>query len=866
MRRWTLFVAVLAGVGLVSGVSLADHFDDDAGTGAFNPQYTVTVAQATSPMLVNRPTDITLNLTQADHEDPPTVARLRVPGDWNFAFSSTRQAETPAGVPTTNCNDAIDNRRNSPDGTGNPPNTDFSKRTDAKFTRAEKIGRVHLKVHADGVTRPGAPATWDGDIAFINYNSVTQTATLCALFISTDTRVISIPDPPPPNTEDDIEGITEIVAAFPVSLITDGGNQYWETLIDAVDDLAKDETFQTLNVSVTQLRSTFDKHSVGNWHPGGGLDFSRGSTVSGSKTFQGLFKTCPANDPAYGACKSGRPEVVRTSNFTFVLPAPAITAPAGGTLTNVNPVSVSGTSDPFASVQVFSGAAAAGSPATADAAGAWTASVPLADGSHTLTAKTVDAGGASPASNSRNITVDTTPPAAVNIGAPAESALVGGTSVAISGPAEATARVEIVEGATTIATVTSTGTFSTTVSLAKGPHAIMARAIDVAGNVGAFGPLRSFNVTTAAPIISVPAENSATKLTTVVLSGIAEPNAVVTLDEAGTPIGPVVASPTGAWSISHAFPEGPHQITATATADGFTSPVTAVRSFVVDLTAPDAPVITAPTPNQTVRSISVPVAGTMAPAEAGGSVAIFEGGTRLGTAVVNAAGNWNVTVVLPDGVHKIRAIATDRAGNTGPASPLLTFTVDDPLEINNPVAGSFNPGTIIATGGADPLATQIRLFEGLTELARVPSVDGAWTATLSLATGTHTIYARALNGGILGPSSPKVTFKVDATPPTVKIKKPQGYNFAGVTLDPVGGYATDAGPADSRLDRVEVTYVNLITGEEVTRAASCTGCNGGATATWTDGESVLPGLYRVTATSYDRVGNAATDTVLLIIL
>ncbi|HEX9696259.1 MAG TPA: hypothetical protein VGB64_08085, partial [Actinomycetota bacterium] len=276
MRRWTMFISVLMGAGLVSGVAVADHYDNDAGTGSFNPQYAVTVAQATSPMLVNRPTDITLNLTQADHEDPPINVRLRVPGEWNFAFSTTRQAETAGGVPTSDCEAAIDNLHNSPDGTGNPPNTDFSKRTDAKFVRAEKIGRVHLEVHADGVTRPGAPATWDGDIAFISYNGVNQSAWLCALFISTDTRVISIPDPPPPDSDDDIEGITEIVGAFPVSRVTDGGTQYWETLVDAIDDLARDDTFQTLQVSVTQLRATFDKHSAGNWHPGGGLDFSRG--------------------------------------------------------------------------------------------------------------------------------------------------------------------------------------------------------------------------------------------------------------------------------------------------------------------------------------------------------------------------------------------------------------------------------------------------------------------------------------------------------------------------------------------------------------------------------------------------------------
>lgn len=865
MRRWTMFISVLMGAGLVSGVAVADHYDNDAGTGSFNPQYAVTVAQATSPMLVNRPTDITLNLTQADHEDPPINVRLRVPGEWNFAFSTTRQAETAGGVPTSDCEAAIDNLNNSPDGTGNPPNTDFSKRTDAKFVRAEKIGRVHLEVHADGVTRPGAPATWDGDIAFISYNGVNQSAWLCALFISTDARVISIPDPPPPDSDDDIEGITEIVGAFPVSRVTDGGTQYWETLVDAIDDLARDDTFQTLQVSVTQLRATFDKHSAGNWHPGGGLDFSRGSTVSGSKAFQGLFKTCPANDPAYGNCKSGRPDVVRTSNFTFVLPAPAITAPSSGTLTNVNPVPVSGTSDPLASVQVFSGANPAGSPATADGAGNWTASVPLADGTHSLTAKTVDAGGASPSSNSRTVTVDTTAPAAPVIVSPAEAALHGGTAVTISGTAEPLSTVQILEGAATIATVGSTGTWSTTVNLSKGPHAIMARATDVAGNVGAFGALRSFNVTTAAPIVSSPAEGSATNQTTVNVSGVAEGGALVELSEGGVPLGTTTASGTGSWSLPFAFTEGVHQITATATADGFLSPAT-IRNFVVDLTAPDAPVITSPAPNSTVGSISVPIRGTLPAAEAGGSVAVFEGGKRLGTAIANVAGEWAMTVVLADGQHLVRAIATDRAGNVGAPSATLAFTVDDPLEIASPLPNSFTPGTVEVTGGADPSATQIRLFEGPAEIARVPAVDGAWTATVSFATGTHTIYVRALNDGILGPASPSITFKVDATPPTVKIKKPQGYTFMGVLLgEPVTGYAGDAGPADSRLDRVEITYANVLTGMEETFTATCSGC-GGASATWIEGNGVLPGLYDVTATAYDKVGNATSETLLLLIV
>ncbi|HVL89585.1 MAG TPA: Ig-like domain-containing protein [Actinomycetota bacterium] len=863
MRRRIALCLVVLLAGIASGVARADHFDSNAGTGSFNPQLQVTVSQSGSPLLVNRPTSFTLKMTQTDHEDPPVVTRLRTPGDWNYAFSSTRQAENSLNVPTTRCTDAIDNRNNSPNGTGTGTQLDFSKRTDAFFARAERIGTGRLLVHADGVSRPGDPILWNAQLAFISYDAVADTAQMCALFITNDPRVTQLPDPNPANTRDDIEGVTEIVGQFPVARVTEGGVAYWETLVD-LTDLIKDSTLQELKVSVLELTSSFTAQSVGNWHAGG-ITFSRGSVVSGTKSFQGSFKTCPADDPSFGSCKSGRPDVTRTSTFAFTLPAPAITAPASGTLTNVNPVSVSGTADPGASVQVFSGSNAAGSPATADGAGAWTASVPLADGTHSLTAKTVDAGGASPASNSRTVTVDTTPPAAPVIVSPAEGQLHGGTAVTISGTAEPLSTVQITEAGLPLATVVSTGTWSTTVNLTKGPHAIEARATDPAGNAGASGPLRSFDVTTAAPVVSSPAQNGATNATTVNIGGVAEASALVEIAQDGAPLGSTLASTTGTWTFPHSFPEGTHSLTITATAGGFVSPVV-TRTFTVDFTPPEAPVFTAPEPGSTVRSISVPIRGTMPAAEVGASVAVFEGGTRLGTALVDATGGWAMTVILQDGLHRVRAIATDRAGNTGAPSALLSFTVDDPLEITHPAANSFNPGTIEMQGGADPSATQVRLFEGPAEIARVPVVDGAWTATVSFATGTHTVYARAVNNGILGPASPGVTFKVDATPPTVKVKKPQGYTLFGLLAgSPVQGWATDEGPADSRLDRVEVEYRNSLTGETVTRVASCTGC-GGPSATWTESQRVLPGFYSVKATAYDKVGNATSETLLFLIV
>ncbi len=868
MRARVVLLSILSVVGLGAGSALADHFDSNASTGSFNPQMTATITQS----LVNRPTGFRLRITQQDHEDPPAVVRLRSPGDWQFAFTktvqfpvATRQAQTTAGLPTTNCKAAIDNLNNSPNGTGTGTNVDYSKRTDAKFVRAEKIATSFLAVHIDGVTRPGLPATWNGQIAFISYDAVAQTAKLCALFISNDSRVISLPDTNPSDTKDDIEDVTEIVGEFPVARVTDGSGTYWQTLID-LSGLVKSSTFQTLNVSLIELDSVWAARSVGNWHAGG-IDFSRAPAVSGVKTFQGVFSTCPANDPAYGKCKSGRPDVVRSFNFTMVLPPVVVTGPPNGSLLNTNPVAVSGTgADAGASVQIFEGSEAIGAPATADAAGNWTASVPVSDGAHTVFAKTVDAGGASPESNTRSFTIDTTPPAIPLIAQPSEGVLIGGTTVTFSGSAEVGARVDVSLDALPLGTTAAgpSGSWSLTATVSKGSHIAHATATDIAGNTSALSAPRSFDVTTARPVIAAPVQNGATNQATVTFTGTSEPGATLTLDEGGSLVGAaVLAGPDGSWSVGASLPEGEHMVTATAVKDGFTSAPTPVRTFTVDFTAPAAPVIISPVTDDVIGTISVPVSGT---GEPGAAIAIFEASLRVGAAGVDAAGNWAAIAVLSDGEHTIRAVATDRAGNAGPASAEVTFIVDDPLEILSPAAGSVNPGTFTITGSADVASTQVRVYEGFFEIGRSPVVDGAWTMVVTMPTGLHTIRARSVTGDVLGPVGAPHTFRVDATPPVVKIKKPSGYLLFGRLIgDPLRGYVTDSGPADSLVDRIEVTYTNVFTGDKTTRAIVCGACPA-ASVEWSDVPPVLPGFYRVTAKAYDRVGNSSSVSLLFLIL
>ncbi|WP_438359720.1 Ig-like domain-containing protein, partial [Enterobacter hormaechei] len=284
-------------------------------------------------------------------------------------------------------------------------------------------------------------------------------------------------------------------------------------------------------------------------------------------------------------------------------------------------------------------------------------------------------------------------------------------------------------------------------------------------------------------------------------SGISEAGTVITFYDNGKPIGTATADATGKWSFTPStnLSEGSHAITTTATdAAGNTSPASTAVTFVVDTVAPGAPAIVSITDDVAPgtgtlgsgSSTNDPRPQLTGTAEAGSTVTIYDNGIAIGTAVVGSNGSWSFTpsVNLSEGSHQLTVRATDVAGNTGPASPVFTVTVDvtapqtpSGFIINDDTgvlkgaigAGQFTDASEPRlTGRGEPGSTITVYDNGVVIGTTTVLPNGTWsiTPTSPLAEGAHSITLRETDaaGNQSGLSQP-INFTVDLTPPDMPV-------------------------------------------------------------------------------------------------
>ncbi|WP_079911805.1 Ig-like domain-containing protein [Paenibacillus sp. 32352] len=555
-----------------------------------------------------------------------------------------------------------------------------------------------------------------------------------------------------------------------------------------------------------------------------------------------------------------------TDEVDVIGPAvPVVTTPANGSTTNDTTPVISGTAEPSHTITiVLDGAAAGTTTAAANGSWSWTPAAALTEGPHTVKVKSLDgAGNTSPDSNTSTFTVDTTPPAAPVVLRPANGYITNDATPMIGGTAEPGLTVTIVLDGTAagsmVATATGTWSWKPASALAEGTHTVKAAAMDIAGNTSPDSNANTFTVDTtppAAPVVVTPSNGSTMNVITPAISGTAEAGTTVTIVLDGAAAGTTTAVANGSWSWkpASALAKGPHTVKAAAMdIAGNTGPDSNTNTFTVDTTPPAAPVVVTPSNGSTTNHALPVLSGT---AEAGATVTIVLDGAAAGTtaASVNGSWSWKPASALAEGLHTVKATAMDIAGNTGPESNTITFTIDTtpsaaPLVITPSNGFVTNNAMPVISGTAEAGAAVTIVLDGAAAGTTTAAANGSWswTPASALAEGPHTAKATVTDTvGNTSPDSNTNTFTIDTAPP-----------LAPVITVPVNG-STMNSPTLAISGMAEAgAAVTIVTDGA---AAGTTTAAADGSWSWTPASALAEGPHTVKATAMDIAGNTSPDS------
>jgi len=535
----------------------------------------------------------------------------------------------------------------------------------------------------------------------------------------------------------------------------------------------------------------------------------------------------------------------------------AITAPAASSTVNDNTPTISGTADAGAMIVVMVGGQTLTT--TASGTGSWSVTpTTLADGPVSVTVTATDSlGGISMAG--RSFTLDSMTTVAITM--PTMGSSTADTTPDITGTGEPGAMVQVIVDMAVIATVTvaADGTWSTTVptALGDGTHRIDVIATDAAGNVAdstvpTMGAMPvTFTIDTATTV-NITGPIGSVNDTTPDVTGTGEPGASIDITLSGplgmTLTGTATVQPDGTWSFTApTLIEGAWTTSVMAT-DPLGNMATDSQPFIVDTGTTVAIVYPAD-----MGTIGDPMPNVFGTGEPGASISVEVDGTVLGTAVVDAEGNWTFQILapLPDGPHTVEVIATDVAGNT--ANDSSDFTVDTmvpALEILSPGDGTTtSDATPTITGTSEPGAQIAVYVDGMLLGTATTNADGMWSlpVTTALSEGVHTVLATTTDAGG-NTATAEHDFEVDLTAPGVEIIAPEGRTASDTP--------TVTGTADPGV-LVQVFIDGDLVGSVITAGDGTWSLD--TTDVLTDGE------HTVRAVVMDAVGNTATDTKVFVV-
>jgi hypothetical protein len=403
------------------------------------------------------------------------------------------------------------------------------------------------------------------------------------------------------------------------------------------------------------------------------------------------------------------------------------TAPS---ITNENPIALTGTGAVGTTIQVRGGAEAVVS-AVVGSDGRFSIEVPLrADAENDLLASLIDANRNESTAVSVSITHDGTAPDAPALDPVASP--TRRTTSSIRGMTEQGATIRVAGGRTPAeATADASGRFELEVELttAAGPveNALSITAVDVAGNESLprtatviFDP----SLTIETPLVdalgptnesTIDVTGSAEAMVGIrVLGGVAEVS--------GT------ADAAGRFSIAVGLrPNATNTLYVFATS-GATTSAAATVDVIHDDVAPEAPSLDPQASPTSLDTISL--TGSSEP----GATIDVTGGAGAASATADDIGRFSVDVDLTaDTLNMLEVIATDAAGNPGPSSPIpIEHDSSLPVPIAvDPVASPTRDNPITVTGRGEA-SSMIEITGGASAVNATTLADGSFSVELML--------------------------------------------------------------------------------------------------------------------------------------
>ncbi|MBU0475278.1 MAG: hypothetical protein KKF62_14085 [Bacteroidetes bacterium] len=440
-----------------------------------------------------------------------------------------------------------------------------------------------------------------------------------------------------------------------------------------------------------------------------------------------------------------------TTTSTSITPVLTVTTPEDNALTNVSPVTVTGSvDDPANSVKIN------GVNVTVNGDGSFSGTVTLTEGENTVLITAYNEINDS-VSVFRLINYDSTLPV-ITIISPDNNLITSSSSLNITGSVNDASDVTLtVNGDTT--TVDGSGNFTYNASLLEGTNSIIVIATDEAGNSNT--ETRTLLVDTVEPIIVItnPVDSSVVGSLSTTLTGNVNDTAISLLTINGDT---VAVDGVGNFTFNVSLLEGENNINIIAT-DKAGNQTNKMHLIVAD-TTPALLVVNTPTDSLTTNQTTIAVTGNVT--DATDMIVTVNGDT----VIVDGTGNYSTNVVLSEGQNVIMIIVSDEGGNTKTVTRNVLLDIIAPsITITSPADSSITSLTT-ATLIGNVTGTDINVVTVNGDTVIV-DINGDFSAFINLVEGKNNISIVATDT-VGNETNLAHVIYLDSTPPVLTITNP----------------------------------------------------------------------------------------------